>query len=219
MDRSILNEIYNSGARVVIFDIDGTLKDLCEEHRKALNLTLLWFKVNKVSRWIIKALNKAAMGMVKGGIFPTNKAKQDILLAIFSLIALKKNNNFKEKYYNYYEKQLKIFNGVKEILSSLNNNKKVKVYYATINDQNYNLEHCGILSHQIVYTSGILKLTSYKKLLDQLKVSRSEVIIIGDNIFDDIFSAKLLGAKSILVNNYNSKFKGLMCRIFNSRYL
>lgn len=217
MTSVILNEIYNSGASVVIFDIDGTLKDLCEEHRKALNLTLTSLKVNNVSRWIIKALNCVAMGMVKSGIFPTNRAKQDILLGIYSLIAFKKIFNFKNKYYKFYDCQLEVFNGVKELLNKLN--KEKEVYFATINDQNYNLEDCGIVSHQIVYTEGVLKISSYKRLLDELKVKRNDVIIVGDNIFDDIISAKLLKTKSILVNNYNNKFKSLMCKLLNNRYL
>ena len=219
MTNAILNEIYNSGASVVIFDIDGTLKDLCEEHRKALNLTLGSLFINKVSRWLIEMLNKIAISMVKCGIFPTNKAKQDILLTIFSLIAIRNMKSFKEKYYQYYENQLEIFKGVKEVLSRLNEDKEIKVYFATINNQNYNLEHCGILSHQIVYTKGIFKITSYRMLLDELKVKKSDIIIVGDNIFDDIVSAKFLGTKSILVNNYNSKFKSLMCKLFNNRYL
>lgn len=217
MTSVILKEIYNSGASVVIFDIDGTLKDLCEEHRKSLNLTLISLNINKMSRFLIKTLNKIAMYMVKCGIFPTNKAKQDILLTVFSLIAIKNKKSFKDEYYKYYKEQIEIFEGVKNILSVLY--KEKEVYFATINNQNYNLEHCGILSNQIVYTKGILKVTSYKKLLEKLNVKRSEVIIVGDNIFDDIISAKILGTKSILVNNYNSNFKSFMCKLLNHKYL
>ena len=212
-----LNKILTSDVSVVILDIDGTLKDLCREHEIALRHTLTRFNIKPSIKKIILNVNKIAMSIVKIGIIPTNSMNQRVLTILFALLAGVKIQKFREEYFNNYTEQLYLFDGVCELLERLK--KEKTVYFATINNQNYNLEKCGIPQDKIIYTKGILKVKTYMKLCKSISVNKKQVVIVGDNLFDDILSAKLLKVRYLLVNNYNSKFKKLICRLINRKQL
>ncbi len=213
----MLHSIEQSNASVIILDIDGTLKDLCKEHSVALQMALRDCNVESIRKEIILFLNKCAMGMVKTGFFMTNNSRQKFLVSVFAILSGKKGKHFKEVYFKNYSNQIFVFDGIYELLKELKDIKTV--YFATINRQNYNLEACGIPQERIVYTKGALKVTTYRKILNSIKAEKQEVVIVGDNIFDDLLSAKLLGVKCLLVNRYNSKLKALFCKLVNRKYL
>lgn len=213
MNTTVLRKIKETNAKIIIFDIDGTLKDLCKEHDNALRLTLDKFNVGKKRKKIICTLNKLAMSMVKVGLFPTNNIMQHILVFVYSIISLKTIKKFSSEYYTNYSKQICLFHGEKELLLALNSDKQI--YFSTINKQNYNLEECDIPQKKIIYTTGIFKWKTYEKLLKEKNFSKQDVLIVGDNIFDDFLSAKILKVKCLLVNNYNSKVKEKFCELFN----
>lgn len=214
---NLLYGIEHSKAKVVIFDIDGTLKDLCKEHSNALLLTLDECNTGKIRKNAVLLLNKAAMLMVKTGVFSTNHRKQNVLIKVFAILSGTRNKNFVNEYFKNYAKQLYLFDGACELLCALKSEKTV--YFATINKQNYNLEEYGIPEEKIVYTEGALKVATYSKILKDIGVQKQDVIIVGDNVFDDMLSAKLLGVKCLLVNHYNNKLKAIFCAIVNRKYL
>lgn len=211
MNNNVYEYINRYNPKAVIFDIDGTLKDLCKEHTNALVNTLAQFEVEGFKKKVILAINKLAMFVVKTGIIPTNHSNQNFLVKIYSYFAGIRHVDFYEQYFENYTSELCLFDGVYELLLSLN--KEKDVYFATINKQNYNLEACGIPQERIMYTEGTFKTATYNKLLKLFNLEPHEVIIVGDNLFDDFLSAKQLGVKSILVNRYNSKFKDIIGRI------
>ena len=217
MNKSVdkLIECYNP--KVIVFDIDGTLKDLCKEHTNAVKLTLKQFEIGKVKSKVILTLNRIAMFLVKTGSLPTNHSKQNFLLKVYALIAGVRLIDFYDQYFENYTHELCLFEGVYELLTSLN--KEKQVYFATINKQNYNLEECGIPQERIMYTEGAFKVATYSKLLKSINAERNEVIVVGDNFFDDFVSAKHLGIKCLLVNRYSSKLKSIICRLVNGKYL
>jgi len=214
MNTNVLRKIKEIKASVIIFDIDGTLKDLCAEHDNALRHTLNSFNVARNKQKLILKLNELAMAMVKVGLFPTNNVMQRLLVLAYAIISFKKIREFTNVYYANYARQICLFHGEQELLDALSSNKKI--YFSTINKQNYNLEECGIPQDRIVYTTGIFKYVTYKKLLTDGNFSKEDVLIVGDNIFDDLLSAKLLKVKCLLVNNYNSKLKAKLCKRFNT---
>lgn len=217
MNTTVLHMIEKSKAKVIILDIDGTLKDLCEEHSAALRTTLKECGTGTIRKKLINFVNSIAMSMVKTGVFSTNRCKQSILIKVFSILSGVKSKQFTDEYFNNYINQIKLFNGAYNLLRALDGEKTV--YFATINRQNYNLEECGIPQNRIVYTEGVFKVKAYEKILKDIGAEKQDVIVIGDNIFDDVLSAKLLGVKCLLVNHYNSKLKKVMCKLVNSRYL
>ena len=217
MNTDIIRKIHQVKPKVVILDIDGTLKDLCTEHEIALRSIVQKFKVGTHRKEVIMFLNKIAMSMVKTGVFSTNEIKQRLLVWIFAVISGKDIKRFLSEYYNCYSKQLELFDGVKEFLTELNNN--YNVYFSTINKQNYNLEESGISKDKIVCSIGSIKVNTYKKLIENIDVAKDKVLIVGDNVFDDWLAAKLLGVECLLVNNYNSKLKKVILKLLNGKYL
>ena len=217
VNKIVINIIEHYNPKAIIFDIDGTLKDLCKEHTNAVKLTLKQFRIGGLRQSIILAIHRVAMFIVKTGFLPTNHSKQNFLVKVYALIAGVKIVEFYDQYFENYTKELCLFDGVYELLTSLNVQKDV--YFATINKQNYNLEECGIPQERIMYTEGAFKAATYNKLLKSFNLEKYEVIIVGDNIFDDLFSAKQLGVNCFLVNRYNNKLKSTICRLVNGRYL
>lgn len=218
MEKGILDEIKKSKAEIVVFDIDGTLKDLCAEHSIAVKLSMEEFEGHKkVRKNLILFVDKIAMNIVKTGLLPTNHIMQNILVFVYSILLNVKFNKFKKTYFAYYKKQLCLFDGAFELIQELS--KSHDVYFATINKQNYNLEECGISQEKIIYVTDGLKKTTYTRFIKSKGIDKSRVIIVGDNVFDDMLSAKIIKTKHILVNNYNSKVKKIICRVLNGRYL
>ena len=217
MNKNVMNIIRNYKTNVVIFDIDGTLKDLCREHSNALKTTLEEFEVGKYRKKIVLAVNAIAMFIVKIGVISTNPSKQNFLVNIFAVLSGVRLIDFYDMYFENYIHELCLFEGASELLKSLNKDKMV--YFATINKQNYNLEGCGIPQERIMYTEGAFKVATYNELLKSVNVNKDEVLIVGDNLFDDWFSAKHLGVKCLLVNRYNNKIKKIICRLVNGKHL
>ena len=217
MNKSVDKLIERYNPKVIVFDIDGTLKDLCKEHTNAVILALEQFGVGKVKRKLVLALNRIAMFLVKIGLLSTNPSKQNFLVKVYACLAGVKLIDFYDQYFENYAHEICLFDEVYELLTSLN--KEKQVYFATINKQNYNLEECGIPQDRITYTEGTFKIATYNKLLKNINAQRDEVIIVGDNFFDDFVSAKHLGVKCLLVNRYNSKLKSAICKLVNGKYL
>lgn len=218
MEKELLNEIKKTKAEIVVFDIDGTLKDLCAEHSSAVKLSIAEFaNCKKIRKKLILSIDKLAMSTVKTGLLPTNHIMQNVLIFIYSIVLNVRFRKFKKVYFAYYKKELRLFDGAVELIEKLN--KSYEVYFATINKQNYNLEACGIGQDKIIYVTDKLKKTTYSKFIKCKGVDRAKVIIVGDNVFDDMLSAKIIKTKHILVNNYNSKIKKIICRLLNGRYL
>lgn len=216
MNKTVLQSIEKSRAKVIVLDIDGTLKDLCTEHTTALQITLQSFDVSVYRKKLILLINKIAMSMVKTGLFSTNHSKQNLLIKIYAILSGVKINTFSKEYFKSYTEQICLFEGATDLLNSLNSEKLL--YFSTINKQNYNLEECGIPQERIIYTEGKFKVSTYREILKSIGVNKEDVVIIGDNIFDDLLSAKLLGVKCLLVNHYDSKLKAMFCKLVNSKY-
>lgn len=217
MKKNIIGVINKYNPKVIIFDIDGTLKDLCKEHSNALRITLEQFNVTNFKMKFVLVINMIAMFIVKTGLIPTNHSKQNLLVKFFAVISGISIVDFYDKYFENYGKQCCLFAGVDNLLAYLNNSKTV--YFATTNSQNYNLEEYGIPQKRIMYTEGSFKLATYNRILRRTNVKHEEVLVIGDNLFDDWFSAKRLGVKCLLVNQYNNKLKKIICKLVNGRHL
>lgn len=217
MNKDVLGFVKNHNIKVVIFDIDGTLKDLCREHTNAVVKTLEKFNTKKFKKKLILALNNLAMYIAKTGFIPTNHSKQNFLLKVYAILCGIKIVDFYEVYFENYTSEVCLFDGVYEMLEDLS--KEQEVYFATINKQNYNLETCKFFNERISYTESSFKAAAYSRIIKSLNLDKSQVLIVGDNIVDDLFSAKQLDVKCILVNRYKSRFKSLVCKCVNGKCL
>ena len=217
MKRNIISMINKYNPKVIIFDIDGTLKDLCKEHSNALRSTLKQYNVSNCRKRAVLVINRIVMFMVKTGLISTNHSKQNRLIKFLAVLAGRSVVDFYDKYFEAYEKQCCLFAGAYNLLTHLNNSKTV--YFATTNCQNYNLEEYGIPQKRIMYTEGCFKVATYNRLLRSANVKCEDVLIIGDNLFDDWFSARRLGVKCLLVNQYNNKLKKIICKFVNHKHL
>ena len=217
MNKTIMKFAQRNNAKVIIFDIDGTLKDLCAEHTNAVKYTLNRFGVNKLKQDLVLALNRLAMYLVKLGVLSTNPSKQNFLVKIYAMLCRVKIVDFYETYFENYTHEFCLFDGAYELLENLNSEREV--YFATINKQNYNLGSCGISQERISYTEGAFKVATYNRIIKSIGIDKSEVVIVGDNLLDDLFSANQLGVKCLVVNRYKSRLKGLICKLVNSRCL
>ena len=214
MRQRVLEKVAALNAKIIVFDIDGTLKDLVAEHKEALRMVLDKFiKGKKVRKSLVLLLDKIAMWFVKSGILPTNERMKRILTGFYAIILGKNINDFRELYNLFYEKENILFDESKELLEELFKTKEV--YFVTINKQNYNLEEQGIIQDRIIYTMSEKKQKAYERLFEEKKLDKSKVLIIGDNLFDDIKSAKKNGVACLLLDNYDSRVKRFVARILN----
>jgi len=214
MKQNVLEKITALDVEIIVLDIDGTLKDLASEHKETLSTVLNCFiKGKKTQKRMICLVDKIAMWFVKAGILPTNERMQRILTTMYAIFLFENISEFRKQYEFFYRKEIVIFDEMKQLLEEIS--KAKDIYFVTINKQNYNLEEQGIASDKIIYTMSKKKVKAYKRLIEEKKLDKSKILIVGDNLFDDIKSAKKLGIKYLLVDNYDSKFKRFIARILN----
>ena len=206
--------IISTDVDVILLDIDGTIKDLVKEHSEALIVTVNGFVHGKnLRKKFVFFLDRIAMSMVKSGVFSTNKRKQRFLLGLYAFILGMNKKEFCKLYDVFYSEQLIIFSNVKEMLEDAL--RKKQVYLVTINSQNYNLENLDVPREDIICAARFNnKLDAYKKVVFEKRISPARVLVVGDNLVDDIIPAEKLGFKYLLVDNYNSKFKRFVAKIF-----
>lgn len=213
MKERVLQQVTSLGAHVIVFDIDGTLKDLVREHKESLKGVVELVEKKTIRKKVVLSLDKVAMWFVKAGVLPTNGRMQRILMTIYATILNENKKCFNDSYMLFYDNENILFNDSKELLKDLLLDKEV--YFVTINKQNYNLEEHGIIQERIIYTQAEKKKEAYRRLFDEKKLDKSKILIIGDNLFDDIKSAKKLGIECLLVDNYNSKTKRIIAKLLN----
>ena len=198
----------------VVLDIDGTVKDLVKEHQTALRITVNGFNRGKnLRRKFVFFLDGIAMWFVKSGILSTNRDRQEFLLGMYAIILGKSISEFRELYDTFYNDKVIVFNGVKELIEELTKTKSVCL--VTCNDQNYNIiEKLGINREDIYCVKTKKKVYAYKTVVMMNDLDPEDMLVIGDNIFDDIRPAKKLNCSYLLVDNYNSKFKRFLAKVF-----
>ena len=214
MDRQTREYILSTNADVILLDIDGTIKDLVREHQEVLETIVNGFNRGKnLRRKFVFWLDKIAMSFVKSGMLSTNRAKQNFLLNLYALILGKNMKDFRNLYNIFYKQKVIVFDGAKELLEQVPKTKRL--YFVTINDQNYNLEELGIKKEDIICVKTKRKLKAYAEIISCNNINPNKVLIVGDNISDDIKPAKKLGCKYLLVDNYNSKIKRMLAKSLN----
>lgn len=206
-----------TGYDLVIFDIDGTLKDLCAEHTTALESVIQSERFNSngcgAGLRLVSIINGIAMQIVKIGIFPTNYRKQSFLISLYAVLLGVNIRYFKNQYSYLYGNEVIVFKSSCKICRKVSKEKEIQ--FVTINDQNFNLENYGIEQSKISYVRSNSKLAAYRKAIEKTNIPKDKILIIGDNLPDDMLSARKLGIDHILVNNYHSRIKNIFCSIIN----
>lgn len=213
MNEVVVQKIIDGNADIIIFDIDGTLKDLVREHKTALKAGMKNIKNKKIRKNIVLLLDEVAMWFVKSGILPTNERMKKVLTKLYVFILNEDSEKFKNIYKAHYENTNILFKNIEKLLNKLLGEKDV--YFVTINKQNYNLDSHGIIQDKIIYTTSQKKIKAYRKLLDDKKFDKRKLLIVGDNLIDDIRAAKKLGIDSLLVDNYDSAVKRFVAKVLN----
>ena len=212
--------IYNKNISVVLMDIDGTVKDLVKENTDALIRTMK--KLNNVDETIrgklVFGVNKVNMYLVKTGLLPTNYTMQNILLHIYSFMTFKSFKRFKSVYFKEYNREHIFFGNSKDILKDIYDNDK-RMYFVTKNEQNESVLGCKELEKfrykmkLIVGKRGITKYSVYKEFMRKRGFRKYEVLMVGDNLFDDVIPAILLGINVVWCDMYDCRLKRIVLNI------
>lgn len=202
-----------------LVDIDGTIKDLVKESTNALEKTMQYMgNVNLTNRGkFVLWLNKISMYIVKLGILPTNKFMQNILMSAYSLILFKNPKIFTTRYFEEYNKEEVFLGDTNKIIEKLYN-KDLVVCMLSKNNQNKNIleknqqsaetkNFAKYVATVCIANNNIIKYFLYKSFMKKRNIYDVEVVIIGDNFFDDVLPAMFLGTKVVWCNKYNSKLK------------
>lgn len=212
--------IYNKNISVVLMDIDGTVKDLVKENTDALIRTMK--KLNNVDETIrgklVFGVNKINMYLVKTGLLPTNYTMQNILLHIYSFMTFKSFKRFKSVYFKEYNREHIFFSNSKDILKDIYDND-MRMYFVTKNEQNESILGCKELEKfrykmkLIVGKRGITKYSVYKEFMRKRGFRKYEVLMVGDNLFDDVIPAILLGINVVWRDMYDCRLKRIVLNI------
>ena len=211
---------FVNNASEIMLDIDGTIKDLVKENTNALIYTMkIMNRVDlKLRGKFVLWINKINMYLVKTGFLPTNGLMQRILLLFYSILLLKKYNKFRNIYFDEYNKKDIFFDCVDKKMKELYANRK-SLYLVTKNIQNENIlkyESLNMISRLVVETKKRIKYYTYRDLIEELDVAKENIIIVGDNFWDDVLPALILDLNVIWCNMYNCNLKKIAIKILGS---
>jgi len=214
---SILN---NVDLYLAMVDIDGTIKDLVKENTNALIHTMEKMgNINlKLRGKFVLGINKINMYFVKTGLLPTNSFMQKTLLFLYSILLFKKYEIFKQIYFEEYNKENVFFDCAEEMMDNLYSSK-LNAYLVTKNRQNkrmLNLKNNYIVRdiHRVIIgKKNITKYSVFKSFLSNRYINYREVLIVGDNFWDDVLPALLLGTTVVWCNMYKSRLKNIVINI------
>lgn len=213
MESNIRKLIKEKGVMLFLIDIDGTLKDLTKEHMQVIN-DFLVVNNNKKKRLILK-INGFFMGFVKSGLFPTNKHTQAALCYINAILFNEKYLDFKKEYLQNYSELRIIFDRCYEMLDEIEKNG-AKYILVSKNEQSINF-----IKNNERLEKSILKISlskgnkkdTFKNAIEfhkneyQNTIRDEQIVVIGDNFWDDIVPAMFLGIRFLWCNKYKSKVK------------
>lgn len=216
MKSNVINMVKKHDISAVIFDIDGTLKDLVTEHTIALKKALAIYPKKRKRIKLVLFINKVGMYVFKTGVTPTNKKKQHVLIKLFSFLLRVPYNELVTNYCSEYGK-LNIFFESIDILDDLEN--ITEVFFATINPQNVGLNRMNMFKKRVNYDATNKKVSIYIDILKSNNLAPSKVLIVGDNFCDDIIPAKILKAHALYVNMYNTKLKKFITKMLRCKQI
>lgn len=205
MKLNLMKQIRENDIRLVVFDIDGTIKDLYTEHEIALKEAFKKLNIEKTNKvkfalW----LNRVGMMFFKLGCLPTNCLMQNMLMRIMSGVTMSNYTKLKEYYYQSYPDNSILFEEIKKQIQSMPYD--VDIILSSTN--NYTLSTKVELCK--VFHVKELKGKKYKTIVQSSNIPSANILVIGDNFFDDYLPAKRLGCKVCVVNMYNSKLKDII---------
>jgi FMN phosphatase YigB (HAD superfamily)/ribulose-5-phosphate 4-epimerase/fuculose-1-phosphate aldolase len=208
----------------IIFDLDNTLYDYELCHRRAinevfnylikkklsLNIEYIVYEYENISKNLKYELGYTASSHNKSIYFKQLLEKININLSCFSII----NNLYWETFYD----NMIFFDGVYDFIK-WNKINGIKIGLLTDYETEYQiikLEKLGLLEYiDYIVTSeevGIEKPSSkiFITLLEKMKLTSSDVIMIGDNYEKDIKGASNLNIISYWFNKNNSEFNNFI---------
>jgi len=205
MRLNLMKQVRDNDIRFIVFDIDGTIKDLYKEHKAALIEAFKKLNIEKTIRAKLALwLNSFGMSFFKLGCLPTNSLMQNILIWIMSIVTFKNYKELKRSYYLSYPEKSILFEDMKCQILSLP--FEMDIILASTNDYTLSTKHelCNM------FCVKELKEKTYKTIIQNINVPPSNILVVGDNFFDDYLPAKRLGCKTCMVNMYNSKLKDII---------
>lgn len=220
-----MNKFSISDKAIVLMDIDGTIKDLTKENTDALLRTMHDLNIadSSIRSKLVLSINKVNMYLVKTGLLPTNSTMQNILLFIYAVMLFKNYAKLKETYFGEYNKEDIFFDSAEPMVKKLFGNGS-KLYFVTKNKQNVSILNSDFAGKYnkalrlVVGRKGFTKYIAYKDFINHRNYNKSSLVIIGDNLFDDVVPAMLLGIKVIWCDMYNCKLKRLVYNVLKIFY-
>jgi len=216
----LLNDI---NLDIVMMDIDGTIKDLAKENTNALISAMK--KTGNIDTSlrgkIVLTINKLSMYSVKIGLLPTNKVMLNMLLKIYCALLFTNYNKFKHLFYNEYNNEYVFFEDIDIIIKNMCD-KNLRLYLVTSNSQNKNIlklkkdenRYACIMKYvDRLVVSKSRKYGVYKSIMQNNWMQKNEVLIVGDNFWDDVLPALILGCRVVWCNVYDSKLKKIVISI------
>lgn len=201
----------------IIIDLDDTLYNYKKAHKIALNEVVLFAKdiLNIEEEKIEAAFSKSRK---KTHIELSGKASSHNRLLYFQKMLEELNKNsivyvldLYNKYWDTFLENMSLYEGIKEFLEKV---KSLNVEVCILTDLTSHIQYRKIknlkLEQYIDYIvtseeAGVEKPHPhvFYKTLDKLKMSKEDVIIIGDDYNKDIIGALNLGMKCIWINHKN----------------
>ncbi len=134
--------------------------------------------------------------------------------------------DFKDEYFSFYDSIRILFNDSHQVLSEIER-LGAKYILVSKNEQNINFFGCkNVFEPSLILicnTSGnkldvLKRAIKFANTSEVKKISIDQIVVMGDNFWDDIVPAMQLGTRVLWVNKYRSKSKRICNYILRILY-
>lgn len=217
--------VEQKGIRFVISDIDGAIKDIVLKHMLVIEGMIKVRNNMKKYEGVIK-LNYFFMNFVKVGIFPTNRNMQLIICYLNSILLGISFKRFACEYFCNFNMIEEKFENSNELLKFM---RDIGLKYVMVSNDPQNKDFCTDETKDKHYPKVIIntkgdKFDVFKKLLKTelnpygKPILTEEILVIGDNLWDDVIPAIRLKMNVLWCDKYDSKTKRFVNRLIRLFY-
>ena len=192
-----------------LFDMDDTLKDFTNEDKIILNKIHKILKIDNTIRCkFLNLINKLAFMIKNTGLIKTNLNILDVRLKLYSKFLGVSLSKYSKEYYKVLDEVVVLFAGTTKVIKTLIENN-CNIFIITNNPTSKKIAiDLGVpILNIYVLSKEENKEKIISRIIKEKNLDKELTVMVGDNLIEDIYSAKKNNIDTIWINYNDRLFK------------
>lgn len=186
----------------VILDCDDTVRNYTLADEKIIKMVQNYLNItNKFGLLIVKFMEFLAWTLRSFGIIKASNNSLELRLTVHALLLRVEPQSYINAYYEFAKNTNYAFEGVEKMIQTLND-KGYNIYIASNNKNSFDFcVSIGVKKENIYITrKNNSKKETIENIIKKNHLEKSQTIMVGDSLIEDVFNAIKLNVKSVWIN-------------------